>query len=101
MTEGRTFSFATDWLPDYGIQAFLPDRQVVWQSEGHCDIGHCYAQNGLICFELVSPNPGPYCWAYHEAGPVLIGVRGGEAGGDRLLMKPSRATAICNGVPVG
>ncbi len=60
--EGRTLSFGTLGNPNYGVEKYLPNRQVIWSREpGQCVDGVWYEQGEDICF-LYEHDPEPKCW---------------------------------------
>ena len=60
--EGRTLSFGTVGNPSYGVEKYLPNREVIWSpGEGTCYDGIWYDQGEDICF-LYEHDPEPKCW---------------------------------------
>jgi hypothetical protein len=61
LTKGR----AMNWIEFgtvYGIEEYLPDRQVRWSALGDdCKLGHWYADGPAICFQY-EDDLEPDCW---------------------------------------
>ncbi len=60
--EGRTLSFGTVGNPAYGVEQYLPNREVIWSPmDGTCYDGTWFEQGEDICF-LYEHDPEPKCW---------------------------------------
>lgn len=59
---GRTLSFGTFGNPDYGVEQYLPDRNVIWSpAPDICVEGVWFDQGDNICF-VYETDPEPQCW---------------------------------------
>lgn len=65
---GGTFVINVPGQEPYGIEAYLPNRQVMWgYLGGDCTAGEWYETTpGTICFEYDGLGDGPTCWNYFE-----------------------------------
>jgi hypothetical protein len=69
---GKTLSFGTPGNPDFGVEQYLPGRDVIWSpAPDVCIKGVWFEQNGDICF-LYDHDPEPKCWAVY---PTENGIR--------------------------
>ncbi|MGL4235667.1 hypothetical protein [Tabrizicola sp.] len=92
-TEGRAFGtyFADGTL--LGIEIFLSDRQVIWQTiDGLCQKGIWQVQNGYVCYLYEQVNPG-HCMIYRAEGDVIIGRT--DYGEDFTLRQGSKDDVTC------
>ena len=65
-TQGKTLAFGLPSNPDFGIEQYLPDRQVIWSpATGDCVNGIWYEKDRNICF-LYENDPEPKCWAVYR-----------------------------------
>jgi hypothetical protein len=92
-TEGHAFGtyFADGSL--LGIEIFLKDRQVIWQTfEGTCEKGHWQVDNGYICYHYEVSGLG-HCMIYRAEGDVIIGRA--DYGEDYTLRMGSKDDVTC------
>ena len=94
-TQGRTFDTSTPGLPPYGIESFLPDRQVIWRDGLRCVSGIWCPQGELICFDYENWEGDPFCWAYRLDDSGLTGLRDGSPTGDRINLTPVSGPISC------
>ncbi|HPD93828.1 MAG: hypothetical protein H6900_00260 [Rhodobacter sp.] len=79
-TLGRTLSYAFQGTP-YGVEQYLPDRQVRWAFNGDdCQDGHWYERGGNICFVYDNAPDNEQCWRFYQNGDGLRGVFQGPDG---------------------
>ena len=63
---GRTLSFGTIGNPDYGVEQYLPGRDVIWSpAPDICIEGVWFEQDGDICF-LYENDPEAKCWKVYR-----------------------------------
>ncbi len=75
-SRGKTLTFGLGGRP-YGIEEYLPRRQVIWQFLGEqCRRGVWYEEEGQICF-VYEHDPSPQCWTFFQTDR---GVRARFAG---------------------
>ncbi len=96
---GRTFDFGYVGIEPYGLEKYMPDRQVYWSwGDGVCEIGEWYTNGEQICFAYEN-NPDPQCWYYHLDGGRLrasfVGLDG-IVGGEIYELKPVKRDLVCN-----
>ena len=59
---GRTLSFGTIGNPDFGVEQYLPNREVIWSpNPDTCIEGVWFDRGDDICF-LYEHDPEPKCW---------------------------------------
>ena len=69
---GKSIQWRTDANPSYGIERYLPGRQVVWSPRpGFCVEGEWFVRDDAICFTYDN-DPGPECWHIFETGTGLV-----------------------------
>ncbi|MGN0934549.1 hypothetical protein [Falsigemmobacter intermedius] len=92
---GQTLQWQSHGTP-YGAEQYLPDRRVIWQSEG----GACHygtwtePEPGRICF-LYEHRDAPQCWHFQVAASGLSAQFLG-LGQTRSLTEASRSAAPLN-----
>lgn len=65
--QGRTLSFGTQSNPAFGVEKYLPNREVIWSPrDGSCVDGVWYEQDDTICF-LYEHDPEPKCWRTYRS----------------------------------
>ena len=71
---GKTITFRTQSNPAYGVERYLPDRQVMWSDlSGTCRYGVWYESKGDICFRYDDVELAQ-CWTMFDDGAA--GLRG-------------------------
>ena len=73
-TVGRTYFYGHPGAPPYGIEAYLPNRQVIWAYfSDECVEGYWYENaQAEICF--VYPFDDEHkCWLFYKEGDSLRG----------------------------
>lgn len=73
---GGTFIFTYPGQDAYGIELYLPNRQVIWAITGsECVEGTWYEpEPAVICFDYPQAYGGVHqCWRQRREGDVLIG----------------------------
>ncbi len=102
LTRGRTMSWA-EFDQVYGVEQYLPDRQVRWTFLGDdCKTGHWYPQGRLICFQY-DGDPEPDCWEITQAADGILHARIAGAGPDSAPVVVTETTEplACFGPEVG
>ncbi len=67
---GTTVTYAHDGHI-YGVEQYLPDRQVIWREVGGtCQKGVWFEQDGHICFSY-GPDLPLQCWQFFSTGSTL------------------------------
>ena len=70
-TRGRTLTYFIDGEP-YGIEAYLPGRQVIWRLIGaDCQYGEWFGRGADICFVYDDDPEVEHCFAYVADGDGL------------------------------
>lgn len=101
LTLGRTMTWS-EFGQAYGVEQYLPDRQVRWTVLGDdCKLGHWYPEGQMICFQY-EDDPEPDCWTITAAGPDLH-ARYAGTGPDSAPVVVSETTdpLACFGPKVG
>ncbi len=71
LTEGRSMTWS-EFGTVYGIEQYLPGRQVRWSPVGaDCKLGHWYADGPAICFQY-EDDLEPDCWLISRAAEGII-----------------------------
>jgi hypothetical protein len=71
LTLGRTMTWS-EFGTVYGVEQYLPDRQVRWTVVGDdCKAGHWYPDGDAICFQY-EDDPAPDCWEISALGEDLL-----------------------------
>lgn len=71
LTLGRTMSWS-EFGAVYGVEQYLPDRQVRWTEVGDdCKTGYWYPEGTAICFQY-EDDPAPDCWEITVSGRDLL-----------------------------
>lgn len=71
---GRTITFRTDLIPQFGVERYLPGRRVIWSTfDGTCIYGVWFESKGDICFRYEG-DPENKCWAIYDEPAGLRGV---------------------------
>ncbi len=92
-TEGRAFGtyFADGAL--LGIEIFLNDRKVIWQSfDGTCQNGHWQVADGYVCYYYETSGLG-HCMTYRAEAEVIIGRT--DYGEDFILRQGFKDDVTC------
>ena len=99
---GRTLTY-TDRGVVYGIEEYLPDRQVRWSFIGdQCRDGYWYDADGQICFVYEDRPDAPQCWLFSERGGRLSALFVGATDGRELYeARQSDEPLVCLGPDVG
>jgi hypothetical protein len=87
----------------YGIEQYLPGRQVLWAFTGDvCRKGYWYEAGAEICFVYQDDYDGPECWTFHrtEAG-ILARFMGPTSAPDLSEVQQSSSPLACAGPDVG
>ncbi len=93
---GRTITFRTETNPAFGVEAYLPNRRVMWSTfDGTCMYGVWYEEDGDICFQY-DDNPEPQCWAITLEDYGIRGVFTNVPFGTIIFEKDHDAPLICN-----
>lgn len=100
-TRGRTITYSAFGQP-YGVEQYLPGRQVVWAFEGSaCKRGTWFQHDRMICFDY-RDDSGLQCWTFHDTKAGLIARFMGDATGEPLIsLQESTEPLICPGPDVG
>jgi hypothetical protein len=98
-TLGRTITYSAQGKI-YGIEQYLPNRQVRWSFVGRdCKDGHWYEQGPYICF-VYEPDVGPQCWIFLETEAGLSArFRGDTQGAPLVSLHESAVPMHCAGTP--
>lgn len=81
---GKTLTYSAGGEP-YGIEQYLPGRQVMWAFVGDaCMRGSWYARGEHICFEYGGA-VGEQCWIFTKGESGLTGVFMGDGAGTTLV----------------
>lgn len=92
-TTDRTFG---TFFPDgtlLGVEVFLRDRNVIWQTpDGTCHKGIWQVQDGYICYLYEGDNPG-HCMTYSPDGDGLVGIT--DEGEEFHLLRGSSDLVTC------
>ncbi|MDF0599982.1 hypothetical protein P1J78_04490 [Psychromarinibacter sp. C21-152] len=98
---GRTLTYH-DQGEAYGIEQYLPNRQVRWAYLGdECWDGYWYAEGENICF-VYEHDTTPKCWRFTESGGRLSAVfMGSETGRELYEVENSEEPLVCRGPDVG
>ncbi len=78
----------------YGVEAYLPNRRVIWQDATGCTKGHWRAVGPLVCFAYDGV-PDNWCWAYFAEGVNLRAQLDGDPSAPPITLKPSDAPLTC------
>lgn len=71
LTIGRIMTWA-EFGTVYGVEQYLPNRQVRWTVLGDdCKAGHWYQDGPAICFQY-EDDPAPDCWEITRSGTDLV-----------------------------
>jgi hypothetical protein len=71
LTQGRTMTWS-EFGQVYGVEQYLPDRQVRWTVLGDdCITGHWFVRGPEICF-LYEDNPTTHCWDITLGGTGML-----------------------------
>ena len=98
LVTGRTLDFGYLGEQPYGLERYLPNRQVVWSwGDNLCEQGNWYEQAGNICFEYDS-DVVPQCWRYFKDGDRLIGTfMNADADPDAIYeLTPVKRELVCD-----
>lgn len=73
-TLGRTYLYGHPGFEPYGIEAYLPNRQVIWAYfNDECVEGYWYEnERAEICF-VYPYDPEHKCWLFYKDGDTLRG----------------------------
>lgn len=78
----------------YGVEAYLPNRRVIWQDATGCTKGHWWTEGPLLCFAYDGA-PDTWCWAYFAEGDNLRAQLDGDPATPPITLKPSDAPLAC------
>jgi hypothetical protein len=71
LTQGRTMTWS-EFGTVYGIEQYLPGRQVRWSPIGaDCKLGHWYPDGPAICFQY-EDDIDPDCWLIARSADGII-----------------------------
>lgn len=100
-TRGKTFYYGSGGTP-YGGEEYLDNRRVRWSFlDGHCQEGHWYEEDELICF-VYETQPDPQCWSFERSPDGLIARFQGDSSLTELYeVERSEAPLMCLGPDVG
>jgi hypothetical protein len=98
---GRTLTFGFAGRP-YGIEEYLPGREVIWQFVGEeCRRGIWYQEAEQICF-VYEHDPTPQCWTFFLTDRGLRARFAGDPPGMELVeVEQARQPLICPGPRTG
>ncbi|MCF1708533.1 hypothetical protein L0V05_06855 [Tabrizicola sp. J26] len=98
---GKTMTYAEAGQV-YGIEQYLPGRQVVWAFSGEeCRKGTWYEQGPAICF-IYEDNPDPQCWLFFQRADGLKAHFIGDPEGTELsAVDESTQPLSCAGPDLG
>lgn len=103
ITTGRTLTYAQGGVV-YGIEQYLPGRQVVWAFSGdECRKGTWYQQDDNICF-VYSYDPTPQCWLFVRTGTgsdMTARFMGENSGPQLSVVAETKDPLACLGPDVG
>jgi hypothetical protein len=87
----------------YGIEQYLPGRQVLWAFTGDsCRKGYWYDAGAEICFVYEGDMDGPECWTFHRTeGGILARFMGATSAPDLSEVRQSSNPLACPGPDVG
>lgn len=101
LTQGRTMSWS-EFGSVYGVEEYLPDRQVRWTALGQdCKTGHWYPDGPAICFQY-EDDALPDCWEITGSGTGLL-ARYTTSPPDTapVVVRETTETLACFGPKVG
>ncbi len=100
-SQGRTLVYS-DGDRAYGIEQYLPGRQVLWAFIGEeCRRGHWYPEGSEICF-VYENNPVPQCWSYfNTADGLRARFRDDPADAPMISVRESPDPMPCTGPMLG
>ncbi len=100
-TVGRTLFYNSGGEP-YGVEQYLPGRQVIWAFLGDdCRKGRWYEEGSEICF-VYDDNPEPQCWTFWKSDEGLVArFRGDPLGLPLIAVEESPEPMACLGPNVG
>lgn len=97
LTTGRTMDTATA-AGVYGVETFLPGRQVIWRDANRCVRGHWEEVQQMICFTYDDKPDHPVCWTYHDEGDRILGwFQGEEEVTEPIFLTPGAGPVSCEG----
>jgi len=96
--QGKTLSYAQQGRA-FGVEQYFEDRRVIWAfTDGQCQSGIWYPQDGSICFDY--ENQDPICWDFFAQGDGMRArVLGGDPANDLSVVGESDQHIAC--VPPG
>ena len=96
---GKTLTFGFAGRP-YGIEEYLPGRQVIWQFMGEqCRRGTWYEEAGQICFSY-EHDPTPQCWTFYQTDRGIRARFAGDPPGMELVEVEQTREPMQGGGPV-
>ncbi|MFD1912234.1 hypothetical protein [Halodurantibacterium flavum] len=101
-TQGRTLTFSSGGVP-YGIEQYLPNREVIWAFVGQeCRRGKWFDNGGQICFTY-EKDGALQCWIFRETEEGLSAQfqDGTGAGTELVEVEQSSEPLSCPGPDVG
>ncbi|MBK5946752.1 hypothetical protein CCR83_09980 [Rhodobacter veldkampii DSM 11550] len=100
-TLGRTITYSQSGVI-YGVEQYLPGRQVRWAFEGgECKTGHWFEQGGMICFTYDN-QPELQCWTFHDQPEGLMARFWGAPDDTPLIsLEESADPLACAGPDIG
>lgn len=101
LTLGRTMTWA-EFGQVYGVEQYLPDRQVRWTVVGdECKLGHWYPEGDAICF-VYEDDPEPNCWAISVSGSGMQAYfLGDPPQTEPVIVEETHESMPCFGPEVG
>lgn len=95
---GRTLTFGTLGNPDYGVEEYLPERNVIWSPRaGTCITGIWFERDNNICF-LYETDPEPKCWKVYRTETGIRAVFTNRPGTTVLFeSKDNAKPLVCSG----
>ncbi|MCA0994148.1 hypothetical protein [Alloyangia pacifica] len=98
---GKTLYFGRGGTA-YGVEEYLPDRQVRWSFlDGQCKDGSWYQEGQMICF-VYEDAPMPQCWSFYREGSGLRAVFENDPGNTVLYeAQQNDEPMLCLGPEVG
>lgn len=95
---GRTLTFGTEGNPDYGVEEYLENREVIWSPRpGECVEGVWFDRGDNICF-VYENDPEPKCWQVYRTETGIRAVFTNRPGTTVLFeSKDNAKPLVCPG----
>lgn len=104
LSQGGTYTFTYPGEAAYGIELYLPDRQVIWAflAEDQCIEGYWYEDTpGELCFVYPELNQPDQCWNVFLNDGKMTADFIGDFGVRLAALRPTSQTMPCLGEYLG